>query len=321
MPFKTRCAQEGGLKTGQAAKIIGSLLILLAVCFLLGRFWHVRDSILQWRISPMLGFTIVYSAIFYALACILLPLAWYWLLGFFGEENVTFRDAFDIYSRNNIARYLPGNMFHIVGRHISGRGLNLGHGALAGSSVYEIIGILVTSSLLALIGLIFSGMQDPMVSIGKIAAIFFLALIFPVVFNRVTPLFSITRSLHVPGKSSLDILRGLSPAFTAYLGYFLLLGLIFMNLLYGSFDVPSGKFIGPVIVVFFVSITAGFITPGAPGGLGVREAIIAGFLAGYVGDTESLLVAFVFRLITITGDLLFFLMPFVLNLQLIKKNP
>ena len=55
------------------------------------------------------------------------------------------------------------------------------------------------------------------------------------------------------------------------------------------------------------------MTPGAPGGLGVREAVLVTLLTGAVlGPSESLLVAVLLRAVTIAGDLLFFLtsLPF-----------
>jgi hypothetical protein len=56
----------------------------------------------------------------------------------------------------------------------------------------------------------------------------------------------------------------------------------------------------------------GFVVPGAPAGLGVREAILtAGLeLAGY-GST-ALTVAIGYRLITLAGDVIFALVGFAL---------
>jgi hypothetical protein len=51
---------------------------------------------------------------------------------------------------------------------------------------------------------------------------------------------------------------------------------------------------------------AGFATPGAPAGVGVREAILILALTGSLGDEASTLVALAFRLVTTGGDVLLF---------------
>jgi len=48
------------------------------------------------------------------------------------------------------------------------------------------------------------------------------------------------------------------------------------------------------------------LTPGAPAGLGVREAILLVLLSDHVGDAKILLAAIVGRAITVLGDLLFY---------------
>ena len=51
----------------------------------------------------------------------------------------------------------------------------------------------------------------------------------------------------------------------------------------------------------------GFVVPGAPGGLGVREAMLLTFLSGAVEDKSVLIAAILFRVATTLGDALFFL--------------
>ncbi|MEA3274753.1 MAG: hypothetical protein U9Q81_05555, partial [Pseudomonadota bacterium] len=53
---------------------------------------------------------------------------------------------------------------------------------------------------------------------------------------------------------------------------------------------------------------AGFVTPGAPAGLGIREAVIVLLLEQLGLGDEALQIALVFRLATVGGDLLFLLM-------------
>ena len=51
---------------------------------------------------------------------------------------------------------------------------------------------------------------------------------------------------------------------------------------------------------------AGFIIPGAPGGIGVREAIIILFLTPIIGEAESIVAAVGLRFVTLLGDVWFY---------------
>ena len=59
-----------------------------------------------------------------------------------------------------------------------------------------------------------------------------------------------------------------------------------------------------------VSWVAGFVVPGAPGGIGVREGAMAG-LGALLLDLETLvIVAVLLRLVTLLGEALLFLLAF-----------
>ena len=51
--------------------------------------------------------------------------------------------------------------------------------------------------------------------------------------------------------------------------------------------------------------------PGAPGGLGIREAALVALLGATVGESTVLLAAVMFRMITTLGDSLFFFLSAV----------
>ena len=55
-----------------------------------------------------------------------------------GVQNVTFRDVLDVYGRSGIAKYLPGNVFHYVGRNVLARRFKWSQIAVAVSSALEI---------------------------------------------------------------------------------------------------------------------------------------------------------------------------------------
>lgn len=63
-----------------------------------------------------------------------------------------------------------------------------------------------------------------------------------------------------------------------------------------------------VLSSFAIAWSIGFITPGAPSGIGIREAILLLLLIPLSGEGPALILALLFRLVTIGGDIGFYAM-------------
>jgi len=59
--------------------------------------------------------------------------------------------------------------------------------------------------------------------------------------------------------------------------------------------------------LFCAAWIAGMLTPGAPAGLGVREAILVQGLAPLIGQTGAVITTILFRVLTVAADLLAFI--------------
>jgi hypothetical protein len=83
------------------------------------------------------------------------------------------------------------------------------------------------------------------------------------------------------------------------------------------FAVGEGRFpwvLGSMVVAW----TAGFVTPGAPGGLGVRDALLVGMLTPAFGPAVSVGIALAFRIVTTLGDIVAFVVG-LLGQRLLHK--
>ena len=99
------------------------------------------------------------------------------------------------------------------------------------------------------------------------------------------------------------------PCYALYVVFFLitgtLLAILVATIAGGPFSVRS---FGAVITIFSCSWIAGYVTPGAPGGVGIREAIIIFSLAALVGEAQATVAALLFRCVTVGGDVIFYLL-------------
>jgi glycosyltransferase 2 family protein len=115
---------------------------------------------------------------------------------------------------------------------------------------------------------------------------------------------------------------GSASAIIGYGVYHMLGGIVFAMLFFmlsdnsKTFDL---SFIFFLISAYVASWFIGFITPGAPAGLGVKEAVLLGLLNNVVPD-EAVLAAAVLlsRGMNILSDLLYFLVLHGLNLRSLR---
>ena len=73
---------------------------------------------------------------------------------------------------------------------------------------------------------------------------------------------------------------------------------------------------------YILAWLVGLLTPGAPAGVGVREAVLLFMLRGCLPESDLLLAIILARVVTVFGDLIFFFSAFFLirNQTLLAKQ-
>ena len=272
-----------GLAVGWLA--VGLSFVFIGMQVRQGLDW---DLVLD-RLQP-LALAIAIGTLIYGLAGFLLAEAWRQLLS--GEPTARPASRYHaVYGRTQIAKYLPGNLFHFAGRQWLGRGLGHTQTTLALASVAETVLLVAVASALALplAGERLGGLPAAALLLG-------LALIVAALLWRRLP----------------PALR-LSRASLLYAMFFMVAGGI-LWLLVLSLDGGQGT-PGPWIDVSALALAwiAGFATPGAAAGIGVREAVLIMLLDDRLGSEVSLTVALALRLVTTCGDVIFFALALVLR--------
>jgi uncharacterized membrane protein YbhN (UPF0104 family) len=233
------------------------------------------------------------------------------LLGVVGIEHVTFQQALAVWGKANIAKYLPSNLLHFAGRQVLGAGLRWPQASIALATILEIAIQIIVPSCLIILGLAqiqrFELLSDvmwllPLIAVAGVALAVTLA--HKRLWHRV--------DRYLPNIFKVQIskqpLRAIALSATWYSLFFLGMCLI-VTALYSLLQSPiEGHDVLTLNAVFLTSWIVGFVVPGAPGGIGVREGTFA-MIGGAFFPVEGLvLVALLMRLITLAGEgLLFFL--------------
>jgi glycosyltransferase 2 family protein len=292
------------MSSGKAA-VIGRLIGWAAVAASLGfiglQLWqHAPWRLASTHLGPLAA-AVVGGALLYGMAGFLLSGAWYQLLGA-TSASASIRWHHAVYGRTQIAKYLPGNVFHLVGRQVMGGRLGHGQARLALASLLEALLLLLTAAALSL-PMVWRWLDQSLLwMLGFAGPV--LALItarwarrhdFPL--RRVAESADQSRSPLVPRLLRAGFLYGL---------FFLVVAVIFWILALSISD-PSRPSIDLASSISVVALAwlVGFATPGSSAGIGVREAVLIAALEGSLGAAASGLIALALRLVTITGDVVF----------------
>lgn len=299
---------------GEPRRTIGSwiraaILVLSLLCLgwvLVPIRGHVRE-LAESLEGARLGGRIVAAAAGYAALSTLLALAWWWVTGIYGARPPV-RAGYAVWARSQLAKYLPGNAFHYVSRQVLGRETGLSHPALVASGFLE-MGSLVAAALLtatAALGILGAVAAKPLPGLALYSVVAMgvaCLLAWPVCdallrrFGRTAPWME-----GLPHLSVLGTLRLLGPALGLHVLFFLGTGALLLALVAaagGSLQEPFR-----VLGLYPLAWMAGTAAVGAPGGVGVREAVLTLGLEPTLGHGGAALVALALRLVTLGGDLL-----------------
>ena len=274
---------------------------------------------LRWDAPALVAFAA--SILLYVLALLAGALAWYLFLrssGVGGDEpRPDLRRILGIHLISHPAKYLPGNVGQYVGRAALARqeGLDLGH----------VLFTLVAETACAVVAAVIyaAAMLDPgsrdlfvdRLGPGRLAVVVLIALLAALVGGGLAGHPTLRRLARLPPSSTVPATPGPAIWFSC-LGLtwvsFTLLGICALLLLQGFFE-PSPGALPALSGLFAAAWVAGFIAPGAPAGLGVREAVLVAGLNPLYGPEVAIALPLLCRLVSVLGDGVAFLVGTLLR--------
>ena len=245
--------------------------------------------------------TVATLAVCYGLLLLILSFAWLTLLRPADSHVLSTGTALSIYCRAQMLKYLPSNALHLVGRHAAARQRGSSHGALIWAAVAETALMIAAAGTVALLLLASpKGAQALDVSRhGSIVAIIAAGIL--VAAGAAYGVWRARRAAALHLQSRVLTLAALG-SFALYLLFFTLNGMLLLTLVHRTTAAPTE----PLALVGLVAAAwvLGFVTPGAPAGLGVREVILIHGLELLGLGAMAAPVALAYRLVTTGGDLL-----------------
>lgn len=294
-------------------RLVGLLAgLLLTALFVLYVVHALHGHDLTVYATPRAFAGIVVAALLWTASLPLNALAWHGLLAGLGTRK-SWRELTAILGITQLAKYVPGN----VVQYLSRAGMSLSRGiparALGVTITVEIV--LVISAAMAMgIG---TGMwsvvgiaavrhhgKSLMLVAGLLLAAIAILLTFrkfgPVLLHRLAP-----QHAHVLAGDLLPPRGMILRAFAIYLLVYACLGLSLVIL--AHWILPNALQDNWLLVASFsLAWVVGFVTPGAPAGLGVREGLLLLMLSPVYSSAAASVLVIALRLATTLGDIVCF---------------
>lgn len=298
-------------------KLLAAVLTLASLYFLgsvLVSQWSEIRSLVD---VPALVLFIVLSLPLYVLTALAGAIAWTLAFRSTGE-HLPLATGIRVHLVSQIGKYVPGNVGHFVGRLglLKLKNYSVARGGV--SIVLEILWMIGAAAVFSVYAL-FTGALSVVERANDVAdwlpvLVLGLALLVPnlmiLVFNHLPE--ALRRSLGFTGKIRRPPESVVLGCYALYFFNFVLNGLVLIAGFYWLFGAPPSD---PILVISLYSTAwlLGFLLPGAPGGIGVREAVFLLLLGGIYGQGIAAAMAIIMRIISSLGDLAAFGLGFLMS--------
>jgi hypothetical protein len=289
-------------------KTLGNAAVVLSLLFLGVKFVALDiDKTLFLRADNTLH--ILWISFLFGLHLFVLCIPWKTFIRIITGREIPFFEAAWVLNRSNLMKYLPGNVFQFIGRNELAVRLDLPHADVACATVCDMALLVGTNCLMAAF-LNWRGMEKWFGKYGFSGLYSFGILI--AVMGVIFVFLRLGRGADILSKFAARLrifftwrsVRVILACMIWFVLLSLFVGVLFLAACTKILHVDVALRTVPTILsAYMLSWVAGFIVPGAPGGIGVREATLTLLLAGVVADEDALLAAIIFRLVTTIGDL------------------
>lgn len=281
----------------QAAQYALAALAVVFVVLVLVRSWgdvRAYDWTVRWT-------WLVCSAAVFLCFYLAQGLAWHLLLRAFALRAPA-AWAVASWSRSILARYIPGNVFMIVDRVLAGQRRGLSARRVTAAMVYEqalgFCAALVTLGLL----LPFLDYRKGAVALSLAGIPVILVFLHPRVFGPVAD--HLLRLLHREPLGAVLGFRRVLALLGAYVACWFVAGLGCWTLAAGVVSV-GGELAPAVTAAYALAYVAGMVAFVFPGGIGVREVVLAAALGGELGAGVAFAWALLLRLWVVAVEVAF----------------
>lgn len=231
---------------------------------------------------------------------------WSWVLKELNEP-VNSSEFIQVYLKTNIAKYIPGNIWHYYGRIVAAKNANVSTGAATLSVLLEPLLMAAAALIIVLVGSQFMAEKTTIILliVQLLGLLGVLCVLHPRFLNRATRLLGRIKAK----KSTNDTPQAVPLSLEQYplrpllgeLGFLGLRSTGFMLTLFALSPLNLSQ-IPLLLGAFSFAWLLGLVVPGAPGGLGVFEATAIALLQQHFPTAVLISATGLYRLVSILAE-------------------
>lgn len=288
----------------KALKIIGNIVMIAALAFVVKKLLDMDISFSQLsegRVVCALVLCFVIQTVIIICSCY----PWLVFTRSLSGRKIPYSAAMPVYTQSNLYKYLPGNVFQYVGRNQLAADMEISHVDVACATVLDVLFCVFWTAVISVIMLggriaeILSKYGRNLLIVGAVGMVLVVLLILAVrmKFRDKFKAYISRYSKAFAKENRPMLLRGvfyylLQNAVSAAM-YMGCLALIVPQADTGELTALTGAFLFAWII--------GFVTPGAPGGIGIREGVML-FVCGDSFADRIVLFVLVMRIGSVFAD-------------------
>jgi glycosyltransferase 2 family protein len=287
----------GLVKSGVKAGLI--ILLLFYLVRSVAANWDTVSAY-DWSFDPVL---MSLAAALFTAGYVFLPWIWRRVLESTGH-TMSFGDAWDIYYIGNLGRYIPGKVWMLLGVSYLAAKRGIPKDAAAATAILAQMYSLLSSVVFFFFFFIFTGMEgtsERIIWMMPPMACMLVCSLYPDLLVRMA-----NALLRRFGRNPLAVNISRRAALGLTLLYFI--SWVVMGCAFGFFVAaiagPGEVSIPAAAVMYVVAYAVGFLALFAPGGIGVREGMLAAMLGPYLPVSVAILIAALSRLLVTVIELL-----------------
>ncbi|OJG13143.1 hypothetical protein RU94_GL001441 [Enterococcus asini] len=292
----------------KSLKIIGNIITIVAIFYVIKRLmnndYDYSQLLVSKNIFPMLIIIVVQSVMVMTNA-----FPWKILVEMLTERKVPFVETIPVYVSANLMKYVPGNVFQYVGRNQLAVRNRLPHLPVALATMLDVLITVIAAAIISIFFLydfiakylrVNSWMQTALIIVGIIIvlAVFLMFLFRNQIWKKIenySYLFS-TKSI-----------KTILVALIYYIIVLMISSLMYLIVVIYITDTPlSSQVFLQLFSAYTLAWLVGFITPGAPGGIGIKELVMVAVTGGYIGTDVITLSMVIIRILLVVADCIAF---------------
>lgn len=289
----------------RSGKILLAITLIIIIKMLYDQDINIGDYVNTWQKVVIMSIVIA----IYIVCIFINARVYYKVLSIFSNQKINRNEISNVYITSNLGKYLPGNIMHFVGRNVLGVQYNISQSNMLLATILEVAITLITAFMLTIIfsaqyfltvfKLLIMDYKKIVVALS-VGVLVVLCLGIILIYKHRRKVSDIIGVLGTRENKSC-ILQGIGLS----LGTQIASGVTYILVVVTIYNDSVSLNIS-LIGIYLLAWLVGFIMPGVPGGIGIKESILILLLNGLLPKDIILVSVIIHRCLNIIAEVLAF---------------